>query len=151
MRAIQENPARAGTAIIVISAFPYIRAMCLDYGYAGFSRSRSQISPRNCENSPHLGARVLRVFEVRLSLPPLLLRNREAPTMSPVELTHRTGMSCVLRILVGALQRLPFSVPFSWKNGNGTRKLAVKVGSSVGSSKTVESVFVAPTHRSKWP
>ena len=36
VRAIRENPARAGTPIIAISAFPYVRAMCLDYGCNGF-------------------------------------------------------------------------------------------------------------------
>jgi two-component system, sensor histidine kinase len=32
VRAIRENPARAGTPIIAISAFSYMRAMCFDYG-----------------------------------------------------------------------------------------------------------------------
>jgi CheY-like chemotaxis protein len=36
VRAIRENPARAGTPIIAISAFSYMRAMCLDYGCNGF-------------------------------------------------------------------------------------------------------------------
>ena len=36
VRAIRENPARAGTSIIAISAFSYMRAMCLDYGCSGF-------------------------------------------------------------------------------------------------------------------
>lgn len=36
VRAIRENPGRAGTPIIAISAFPYMKAMCLDYGCNGF-------------------------------------------------------------------------------------------------------------------
>ncbi len=36
VKAIRENPARAGTPIIAISAFPYMSAMCLDYGCNGF-------------------------------------------------------------------------------------------------------------------
>lgn len=36
VRAIRENPAGAGTPIIAISAFPYMKAMCLDYGCNGF-------------------------------------------------------------------------------------------------------------------
>lgn len=36
VRAIRENPVRAGTPIIAISAFPYMRIMCLDNGCNGF-------------------------------------------------------------------------------------------------------------------
>jgi len=36
VKAIRENPARAGTPIIAISAFPYMKARCLDSGCNGF-------------------------------------------------------------------------------------------------------------------
>jgi DNA-binding response OmpR family regulator len=36
VRAIRENPVRAGTPIIAISAFPYMRVMCLDNGCDDF-------------------------------------------------------------------------------------------------------------------
>jgi DNA-binding response OmpR family regulator len=36
VRAIRENRVRAGTPIIAISAFPYMRVMCLDNGCNGF-------------------------------------------------------------------------------------------------------------------
>ena len=36
VRAIRENRGRAGTPIIAISAFPYMRVMCLDNGCNGF-------------------------------------------------------------------------------------------------------------------
>ena len=36
VKAIRENPMRAGTLIIAISAFPYMKARCLDSGCNGF-------------------------------------------------------------------------------------------------------------------
>ena len=36
VKAIRENPMRAGTLIIAISAFPYMKARCLDIGCNGF-------------------------------------------------------------------------------------------------------------------
>jgi CheY-like chemotaxis protein len=36
VRTIRENPTRAGTSIIAISAFPYMKARCLDSGCNGF-------------------------------------------------------------------------------------------------------------------
>jgi two-component system, sensor histidine kinase len=36
VRAIRENPVRAGTPIIAISAFPYMGVICLDKGCNGF-------------------------------------------------------------------------------------------------------------------
>ncbi len=36
VRAVREKPVRAGTPIIAISAFPYMRVMCLDNGYDDF-------------------------------------------------------------------------------------------------------------------
>jgi CheY-like chemotaxis protein len=36
VRAIRENPEKAGTPIIAVSAFPYVKAKCLDNGCNGF-------------------------------------------------------------------------------------------------------------------
>jgi CheY-like chemotaxis protein len=36
VKAIRENPMRAGTLFIAISAFPYMKARCLDSGWNGF-------------------------------------------------------------------------------------------------------------------
>ena len=54
VRAIRENRVRAGTPIIAISAFPYMRVMCLDNGCNGFIQKpiKALDSSHNCKSSP---------------------------------------------------------------------------------------------------
>jgi hypothetical protein len=85
VRAIWENPARARTPIILISAFPYMRAMYLD-GCNGFIQmpiKALELPTKTAKAHQTIGVRDLRAVEV--GSPGLLYchRSRSSPYQSP--------------------------------------------------------------------